>query len=246
MTRSAALLLCLLGCHVWKAVTKTLREPGAGAQGGCARGRGARPGRRAFVWAAGPAAEAAAAGRPSGRIVWRPPEPGLQPPRRAPEGAAPPGDAEGPGADAPEGPGTAGGAGSSGSALGLARSDASEGPFLYAVSDTRLHVLLRLGDRGAPGSPPPASSAGPGPRSPGAKAALCPFVVVAEGMVAVPAVPPASRDPEVRGRCLPPACRSSGKFRGLLFLPTPRRFQGLTGSAQRPRNRPWKGRKNYN
>lgn len=33
MSRSAALLLCLLGCHVWKAVTKTLREPGAGAQG---------------------------------------------------------------------------------------------------------------------------------------------------------------------------------------------------------------------
>ncbi|KAL6077219.1 hypothetical protein STEG23_037674 [Scotinomys teguina] len=30
MSRSAALLLCLLGCHVWKAVTKTLREPGAG------------------------------------------------------------------------------------------------------------------------------------------------------------------------------------------------------------------------
>lgn len=27
-----ALLLCLLSCHVWKAVTKTLREPGAGAQ----------------------------------------------------------------------------------------------------------------------------------------------------------------------------------------------------------------------
>ncbi|XP_035162743.2 protein FAM171A1 isoform X4 [Callithrix jacchus] len=32
MSRSTALLLCLLGCHVWKAVTKTLREPGAGAQ----------------------------------------------------------------------------------------------------------------------------------------------------------------------------------------------------------------------
>ncbi|XP_071455970.1 protein FAM171A1 isoform X2 [Marmota flaviventris] len=32
MSRSVALLLCLLGCHVWKAVTKTLREPGAGAQ----------------------------------------------------------------------------------------------------------------------------------------------------------------------------------------------------------------------
>ncbi|XP_053521792.1 protein FAM171A1 isoform X3 [Artibeus jamaicensis] len=32
MSRSAALLLCLLGCHVWKAVTKTLRDPGAGAQ----------------------------------------------------------------------------------------------------------------------------------------------------------------------------------------------------------------------
>ncbi|XP_007460943.1 PREDICTED: protein FAM171A1 isoform X2 [Lipotes vexillifer] len=32
MSRSAALLLCLLGCNVWKAVTKTLREPGAGAQ----------------------------------------------------------------------------------------------------------------------------------------------------------------------------------------------------------------------
>ncbi|XP_059515800.1 protein FAM171A1 isoform X2 [Myotis daubentonii] len=32
MGRSAALLLCLLGCHVWKAVTKTLRDPGAGAQ----------------------------------------------------------------------------------------------------------------------------------------------------------------------------------------------------------------------
>ncbi|XP_032329910.1 protein FAM171A1 isoform X5 [Camelus ferus] len=32
MSRSAALLLCLLGCHVWKAVTKTLREPGARAQ----------------------------------------------------------------------------------------------------------------------------------------------------------------------------------------------------------------------
>ncbi|XP_030871242.1 protein FAM171A1 isoform X2 [Gorilla gorilla gorilla] len=32
MSRSATLLLCLLGCHVWKAVTKTLREPGAGAQ----------------------------------------------------------------------------------------------------------------------------------------------------------------------------------------------------------------------
>ncbi|XP_023557609.1 protein FAM171A1 isoform X3 [Octodon degus] len=30
MSRSAALLLCLLGCHVWKAVTKTLREPGPG------------------------------------------------------------------------------------------------------------------------------------------------------------------------------------------------------------------------
>uniref|UniRef100_A0A8D0RMC8 Family with sequence similarity 171 member A1 n=2 Tax=Sus scrofa TaxID=9823 RepID=A0A8D0RMC8_PIG len=32
MSRSTALLLCLLGCNVWKAVTKTLREPGAGAQ----------------------------------------------------------------------------------------------------------------------------------------------------------------------------------------------------------------------
>ncbi|XP_026334807.1 protein FAM171A1 isoform X1 [Ursus arctos] len=32
MSRSAALLFCLLGCNVWKAVTKTLREPGAGAQ----------------------------------------------------------------------------------------------------------------------------------------------------------------------------------------------------------------------
>uniref|UniRef100_A0A8C6MTW1 Family with sequence similarity 171, member A1 n=1 Tax=Mus spicilegus TaxID=10103 RepID=A0A8C6MTW1_MUSSI len=32
MSKSAALLLCLLGCHVWKAVTKTLQEPGAGAQ----------------------------------------------------------------------------------------------------------------------------------------------------------------------------------------------------------------------
>nr|XP_008266528.1 protein FAM171A1 isoform X2 [Oryctolagus cuniculus] len=32
MSRSVALLLCLLSCHVWKAVTKTLREPGAGAQ----------------------------------------------------------------------------------------------------------------------------------------------------------------------------------------------------------------------
>nr|XP_023404507.1 protein FAM171A1 [Loxodonta africana] len=29
MSRSAALLLCLLGCNVWKAVTKTLREPSA-------------------------------------------------------------------------------------------------------------------------------------------------------------------------------------------------------------------------
>ncbi|XP_036857574.2 protein FAM171A1 isoform X2 [Manis javanica] len=33
MSRSAALLLCLLCCNVWKAVTKTLREPGAGVQG---------------------------------------------------------------------------------------------------------------------------------------------------------------------------------------------------------------------
>lgn len=34
MSRSALLLLCLLGCHIWKAVTKTLREPGpGGAQG---------------------------------------------------------------------------------------------------------------------------------------------------------------------------------------------------------------------
>uniref|UniRef100_A0ABI7YKL3 Family with sequence similarity 171 member A1 n=1 Tax=Felis catus TaxID=9685 RepID=A0ABI7YKL3_FELCA len=32
MSRSAALLFCLLGCNVWKAGTKTLREPGAGAQ----------------------------------------------------------------------------------------------------------------------------------------------------------------------------------------------------------------------
>uniref|UniRef100_A0A8C7EIX9 Family with sequence similarity 171 member A1 n=1 Tax=Neovison vison TaxID=452646 RepID=A0A8C7EIX9_NEOVI len=32
MSRSAALLFCLLGCNVWKAETKTLREPGAGAQ----------------------------------------------------------------------------------------------------------------------------------------------------------------------------------------------------------------------
>ncbi|XP_062066486.1 protein FAM171A1 isoform X2 [Lepus europaeus] len=32
MSRSVALLLCLLSCHVWKAVTKTLRDPGAGAQ----------------------------------------------------------------------------------------------------------------------------------------------------------------------------------------------------------------------
>ncbi|XP_064448085.1 protein FAM171A1 isoform X3 [Mirounga angustirostris] len=32
MSRSAALFFCLLGCNVWKAVTKTLREPGAGAQ----------------------------------------------------------------------------------------------------------------------------------------------------------------------------------------------------------------------
>lgn len=30
MSRSAALLLCLLGCNVWKAVTKTLRETGPG------------------------------------------------------------------------------------------------------------------------------------------------------------------------------------------------------------------------
>lgn len=58
----------------------------------------------------GPAAEVAA-GRLSGRIVSRPLEPGLQPPRCAPEGAAPPRDAEGPGADASEGLGTGGGAG---------------------------------------------------------------------------------------------------------------------------------------
>ncbi|KAK2536415.1 hypothetical protein Q9233_003183 [Columba guinea] len=32
MSRSAALLLCLLGCNVWKAVTKTLGAPEA-AQG---------------------------------------------------------------------------------------------------------------------------------------------------------------------------------------------------------------------
>lgn len=34
MSRAAALLLCLLGCNVWKAVTKTLRAPDA-AQGRC-------------------------------------------------------------------------------------------------------------------------------------------------------------------------------------------------------------------
>lgn len=39
MSRSAALLLCLLGCNVWKAVTKTLGAPEA-AQGRCGEGGG--------------------------------------------------------------------------------------------------------------------------------------------------------------------------------------------------------------
>lgn len=42
MSRSAALLLCLLGCNVWKAVTKTLGAPEA-AQGRCGMGGGTGP-----------------------------------------------------------------------------------------------------------------------------------------------------------------------------------------------------------
>lgn len=42
MSRSAALLLCLLGCNVWKAVTKTLGAPEA-AQGRCGKGGGTGP-----------------------------------------------------------------------------------------------------------------------------------------------------------------------------------------------------------
>lgn len=50
MSRSAALLLCLLGCNVWKAVTKTLGAPEA-AQGRCGKGGGTGP-----LWAAAPGA----------------------------------------------------------------------------------------------------------------------------------------------------------------------------------------------
>lgn len=51
-----------------------------------------------------------------------------------------------------------------------------------------------------------------GSKSRGAEAALGPFVVVAEGVAAVPGVPLASQNPEVRSRCPPPAYVSSESF----------------------------------
>lgn len=54
MSRSAALLLCLLGCNVWKAVTKTLGAPEA-AQGRCGMGGGTGPLCAAVPGAAGAA-----------------------------------------------------------------------------------------------------------------------------------------------------------------------------------------------
>lgn len=166
MSRSAALLFCLLGCNVWKAETKTLREPGAGAQGRCAvAGPGRREGRRpvGFCVGHGPAAVAAAGGEALGpHCVGELPEPqpqprppGLQPPRLAPEGAAPPGDAEVPRVEAP--------AGSEAEARGArgwhqllllrgARLRASEGLFLYAVTRTRGSIFsFAPGERGCPG-----------------------------------------------------------------------------------------------
>lgn len=105
MSRSAALLLCLLGCHVWKAVTKTLREPGAGAQG---RWAVAEPG-GSFCVVPGPgaAAVAAAAGPPT--TLWlRPKQLDLHhgpaaPTSRYPGGGAAPGTRWARGADAPLG-----------------------------------------------------------------------------------------------------------------------------------------------
>lgn len=46
-------------------------------------------------------------------------------------------------------------------------------------------------------------------------------------MAAASGVPPAPWDPEVCGRCPPPACRSLGKFQGLIRLPVQRLFQAL-------------------
>lgn len=100
----------------------------------------------------GPAAEAAAAGRLSGRIVSPPPESGLQPPRRAPEEAAPPWDSEGPGADAPERRETGGGAGGTSFAAWDGAFGCIRRSFpLCGDTDTRFHLLLRSGYRGGPG-----------------------------------------------------------------------------------------------
>lgn len=210
MSRSAALLFCLLGCNVWKAETKTLREPGAGAQGRCAvAGPGRREGRRpvGFCVGHGPAAVAAAGGEALGpHCVGELPEPqpqpqppGLQPPRLAPEGAAPPGDAEVLRAEAP--------AGSEAEARGArgwhqllllwgTRLRASEGLFLYAVTRTRGSIFSFAPARGAaPGSPPSDPPWGLGPGHPSAKAEFGPFVVAVEEVAAASGVPPAPWDP---------------------------------------------------
>lgn len=137
MSRSAALLLCLLGGHVWKAATKTLRDPGAGAQGGCARG-GRRGRAGAFVR---PRAWRRGGGRLSPRIVSRSLEPGLQPRAALRRGRCRWG---------PRGAWTGGGAGgtrfaASGGAFGCTPRSFSFCP----DAATRLRLLRRPGDWGS-------------------------------------------------------------------------------------------------
>ena len=114
-------------------------------------------------------------------------------------------------------------------AASVARLAAPEDPFLYAAAPTRGCISPFAPARGAPrGRRRPLSPRGSGPGSPSAKAAaLGPFVVAGERVAAAPGVPPAPQDPEVPGRCPPPACRSLGNFRGLCLLSIRRLFQAL-------------------
>lgn len=177
--RVAALLPCLLGCRVWKAVTTTLRGPGTGALGGCA---GEPGGRRAFVGVTGlPRRWGGSALRSGGggrRGTWRPKDGG-------------------------------GGAGGTSFAAWGSAFACTAGPSLYAVTWTRGSI--------SPSTLATGAAPGRGARSPlrapvleaQAKAALGPFVL--EGVVAAaPGMPIVIRDSR------PPACRSLGKFGGLL------------------------------
>lgn len=194
MSRSAALLLCLLGCHVWKAVTKTLREPGAGAQGrwaAAAAGPGAafvsRPGLARQRWRLDP-----------GRIVAEAQQLDLHrgpaaPTSRYPGGGAAPGTRWARGADAPWGSGWH-------QLLWLPPRWqplvtlllTSEALSFMHDSDTRLHSPCR--GKGRRGAHCPLCFPVRGPRAPVLESqhegCACPFCCSREGGDRRPGVPP--------------------------------------------------------